>query len=254
MPHIELQNKVALITGASSGIGAATAIRLASSGAKVAVNYFHNEKGAKEIVASIENAGGAAIALRADVRNSSDCNSLLEATVRHFGPLDILINNAGSLVERLRLLELTEERWDEVLDLNLKSAYMCSRAAARGMIERKSGIIVNVSSIAGHNGGGPGAIHYAAAKAGLFGFTKAIAKELAPHSIRVNCVSPGVIVTPFHETFSTPEAMKNFVAAIPMNRAGTPDEVAKVIVFLCSDEASYLCGETIEINGGMLMR
>jgi 3-oxoacyl-[acyl-carrier protein] reductase len=136
----------------------------------------------------------------------------------------------------------------------LKSAYICSRIAAASMIERKSGVIVNVSSIAGHNGGGPGAIHYAAAKAGLFGFTKAIAKELAPHGIRVNCVSPGVIATPFHEQFSTPEAMRSFVAAVPMGRAGTPHDVANVIVFLCSNEASYLCGETIEINGGMLMR
>jgi NAD(P)-dependent dehydrogenase (short-subunit alcohol dehydrogenase family) len=254
MPHPELKNKVALITGASSGIGAAAAIRLAASGAKVAVNYFRNEKGAQETVAAIAAAGGAAIFLRADVRIPSECHSLLDAAVRHFGALDILINNAGSLVERLRLVDLTEERWDEVLDLNLKSAYICSRIAAPGMIERKSGVIVNISSIAGHNGGGPGAIHYATAKAGLFGFTKAIAKELAPHGIRVNCVSPGVIATPFHEQFSTPDAIRNFVAAIPMGRAGTPDEVAKVIVFLCSGEASYLCGETIEVNGGMLMR
>jgi 3-oxoacyl-[acyl-carrier protein] reductase len=254
MPHPELKNKIALVTGASSGIGAAAAIQLAASGAKVAVNYFHNENGAKETVAAIAAAGGAAIALRADVRNSAECHSLLDAAVRHFGPLDILINNAGSLVERQRLLDLTEERWDEVLDLNLKSAYICSRIAAASMIERKSGVIVNVSSIAGHNGGGPGAIHYAAAKAGLFGFTKAIAKELAPHGIRVNCVSPGVIATPFHEQFSTPEAMRSFVAAVPMGRAGTPHDVANVIVFLCSNEASYLCGETIEINGGMLMR
>jgi 3-oxoacyl-[acyl-carrier protein] reductase len=254
MSHPELKNKVALVTGASSGIGAAAAIQLAASGAKVAVNYFRNENGAKETVAAIAAAGGAAIALRADVRKSAECESLIEATLAHFGPLDILINNAGSLVERQRLLDLTEERWDEVLDLNLKSAYICSRIAAASMIERKAGVIVNVSSIAGHNGGGPGAIHYAAAKAGLFGFTKAIAKELAPQGIRVNCVSPGVIATPFHEQFSTPEAMRSFIAAVPMGRAGTPDDVANVIVFLCSNEASYLCGETIEINGGMLMR
>ncbi|MGO9640369.1 MAG: SDR family NAD(P)-dependent oxidoreductase [Candidatus Acidiferrales bacterium] len=253
MAYPELKNKAALVTGASSGIGAATAILLAASGTKVVVNYFHNEKGARETVAAIQAAGGESILLRADVRKSAECLSLVDASVRQFGPLDILINNAGSLVERLRILELNEERWDEVLALNLKSAYVCSRAVAKSMIERKSGVIINVSSIAGRNGGGPGSIHYATAKAGLLAFSKAIARELAPHGVRVNCVSPGVIATPFHERFSTAEGMRNYIASIPMGRAGTSEEVAKVIVFLCSDEASYLCGETIEINGGLLM-
>jgi len=253
MAHPELENKVALVTGASSGIGAATAILLGKAGAKVVVHYFHNEKGARDTVATIQAAGSHAVAQRADVKKSSECLSLIEATVQAFGPIDILVNNAGSLIERLKLADLSEEKWDEVLDLNLKSAYVCARAVAKSMVERKSGVIVNVSSIAAHNGGGPGAIHYAAAKAGLLGFSKAIAKELAPHGVRVNCVSPGVIATPFHEQFSTVEAMRNFAAATPMGRAGTPDEVARVIVFLCSEEASYLCGENIEINGGMLM-
>lgn len=249
----DLTGKVALVTGASSGIGRATAELLANCGAAVAVNYHSNEAGAAAAVKSITEAGGRAVALRADVKRADDVHELVNTTVREFGPVDVLVNNAGSLVERLRILELTEERWDEVIDLNLKSAFLCSQAVAAAMIERKAGAIVNVSSVAGRNGGALGSIHYSAAKGGLITMTKGFAKELAPHGVRVNCVSPGVIETPFHEQFSTPEAMKNFVNMIPMGRVGSPAEVATVIAFLASDASSYLCGETIEINGGMLM-
>jgi 3-oxoacyl-[acyl-carrier protein] reductase len=140
-----------------------------------------------------------------------------------------------------------------VMNLNLKSAVLCAQAVAASMIERRSGSIVNIGSIAGRNGGGPGAAPYAAAKGGLMTFTKSLAKELAPYGIRVNCVSPGVIDTPFHETFSTPGMMSNFVKAIPLGRVGTPIECAKVIAFLASDAASYIVGESIEVNGGQLM-
>jgi len=249
----DLKNKVALITGASSGIGRATAEVLGASGANVAVNYFKNEKGANEAVAAVQAAGGKAVALKADVRRSVECSSLVAATEKAFGPIDILINNAGSLVERLRILELTEERWDEVFDLNLKSAYLCCRAVAKSMIDRKSGVMINVSSIAARNGGGLGASHYAAAKGAMTTFSKSLAKEMAQHNVRVNCVEPGVIDTPFHQQFSTPELMKAFTASIPMGRVGTSAEVAQAIAFLCSDASSYLCGESIEINGGMLM-
>src|SRR3989440_7044300 len=184
---------------------------------------------------------------------AGDVESLVERTVTELGPIDILVNNAGSLVERLRILELTEERWDEVIDLNLKTAFLCCRAVAASMMERKTGAIINVSSIAGRNGGALGSIHYSTAKGGLITFTKGLAKELAPFGVRVNAVSPGVIDTPYHEQFSTPEAMKAYVGGIPLGRVGTPAEVAKVIAFLASDAGSYLCGETIEINGGMLM-
>ena len=163
------------------------------------------------------------------------------------------MNNAGSLVERLRILELTEERWDGVIDLNLKSAFLCCQAVVGSMMERKTGAIVNVSSIAGRNGGALGSIHYSTAKGGLITFTKGLAKELGPFGVRVNAVSPGVIDTPYHEQFSSPEMMKAYAGMIPLGRVGTPAEVAKVICFLASDAASYLAGETIEINGGMFM-
>jgi len=169
------------------------------------------------------------------------------------GPIDILVNNAGSLVERMRILEITPERWDEIQNLNLKSAVLCAQAVAASMIERKMGAIINVVSIAGRNGGGLGAGAYSAAKGGLIAFTKSLAKELAPHGVRVNAISPGVIDTPFHQVFSTPEMMRTFVAAIPLGRVGTPTECATTIAFLASEAASYIAGETIEVNGGQLM-
>jgi 3-oxoacyl-[acyl-carrier protein] reductase len=249
----DVTGKVALVTGASSGIGRAAAKALAANGAQVAVNFHSNEDGAEETRAEIVAAGGRAVALKADVAKASDVQSLVERTVNELGPIDILVNNAGSLVERLRILDLTEERWDEVIDLNLKSAFLCCRAVVASMMERKTGAIVNVSSIAGRTGGALGSIHYSTAKGGLITFTKGLAKELAPFGIRVNAISPGVIDTRYHEVFSTPEVMKSYVAGIPLGRVGTPAEVAEVICFLASGAASYLAGETIEINGGMFM-
>lgn len=251
--YIDLSGKVALVTGSSSGIGRATAVALAECGAAVAINYNRNEAGAEEGRKSIADAGGRAIAIQADVTRSNDAASLVERTTKEFGPIDILVNNAGSLVERLRILDLTEERWDEVMNLNLKSAFLCSKAVAASMMERKSGAIINVTSVAGRNGGALGSIHYSTAKGGLITMTKGFAKELAPFGVRVNAVSPGVIDTPFHEQFSTPEAMKGYVGMIPLARVGKSEEVAQVVAFLASDAAGYLCGETIEINGGMLM-
>jgi len=251
--HLDLDGKVALVTGASSGIGRATAVALAECGASVAVNFHRNESGAEAARAEIVNAGGRATVIQADVTRAADVRALVARTVEQLGPVDILVNNAGSLVERLKILELTEERWDEVIDLNLKSAFLCSQAVAASMMERKTGAVVNVSSIAGRNGGALGSIHYSTAKGGLITMTKGFAKELAPYGVRVNAVSPGVIDTPYHERFSTPEAMKAYVTGIPLGRVGTPEEVASVIAFLASDAASYLSGETIEINGGMLM-
>ena len=249
----DLKGKVALVTGASSGIGRATAEMLAANGARVAINFHRNKAGAEGARTQITSAGGSAIVVQADVTRARDVQSLIEQTVAEFGPIDILVNNAGSLVERLRILELTEERWDEVIDLNLKSAFLCCRAVAGSMMERKTGAIVNVSSIAGRNGGALGSIHYSTAKGGVITFTKGLAKELGAFGVRVNAVSPGVIDTPYHEQFSSPEMMKTYAGMIPLGRIGTPAEVAKVICFLASDSASYLAGETIEINGGMFM-
>jgi 3-oxoacyl-[acyl-carrier protein] reductase len=249
----DLKGKVALVTGASSGIGRATAETLAANGARVAINFHRNKTGAEAARTQITEAGGSAIVVQANVTRAREVESLVAQTVAEFGPIDILVNNAGSLVERLRILELTEERWDEVIDLNLKSAFLCCRAVAGSMMDRKTGAIVNVSSIAGRNGGALGSIHYSTAKGGVITFTKGLAKELGPFGVRVNAVSPGVIDTPYHEQFSSPEMMKTYAGMIPLGRIGTPAEVAKVICFLASDSASYLAGETIEINGGMFM-
>jgi 3-oxoacyl-[acyl-carrier protein] reductase len=249
----ELNGKVALVTGASSGIGRATAEALAGNGARVAINFHRNKAGAAAALAQIVDRGGTAIIVQADVTRAKDVESLVEQTVAELGPIDILVNNAGSLVERLKILELTEERWDEVIDLNLKSAFLCCKAVAGSMMERKAGAIINVSSIAGRTGGALGSIHYSTAKGGLITFTKGLAKELGPFGVRVNAVSPGVIDTRFHEEFSSPEMMKTYAGMIPLGRVGTPAEVGKVICFLASDAASFLAGETIEINGGMFM-
>ncbi len=251
--YLDLSGKTALVTGASSGIGAATAIVLADLGAKVALGYYNNEKGATETAQQIAAAGGKAVTLKADMRDAAEPAALVGRAAEALGPLDILVNNAGSLVARLPLPKITAAGWDEVMNLNLRSAALCAQAVAPAMIERKSGAIVNVVSIAGRNGGGPGAGAYAAAKAGLIAYTKSLAKELAPHGVRVNALSPGVIDTPFHEVFSTPEMMANFVKMIPLGRVGTSMECAKAIAFLVSDAASYIAGETLEVNGGQLM-
>ena len=250
---MDLTGKVAIVTGASSGIGHATALSLANCGAAVAVNYHNNEIGAELLRRQIVANGGKAVAIQADVTVASDVESLVKRTVEEFGTVDILVNNAGSLIERLRLLEMSEERWDQVVDLNLKSAFLCCKAVAPLMMERKTGAIINLSSIAGRNGGALGSLHYSSAKGGLISFTKGLAKELAPFGIRVNAVSPGVIDTPYHEQFSSPEMMKNYVNAIPLGRVGNSEDVAKVIAFLASDASGYLVGETIEVNGGMYM-
>jgi 3-oxoacyl-[acyl-carrier protein] reductase len=252
-PYFDLSGKLALVTGASSGIGAATAQVLAELGANVAIGFLNNADGASRTKLAVEKAGRKAISIQADVRQTSAIQKLVKETNAQLGPIDILINNAGSLVQRLPLVSITEERWDEVVNLNLKGVLLCSQAVAPSMIERKTGSIVNIVSIAGRNGGGPGAGAYSTAKGGLITLTKAWAKELAPHNVRVNAVSPGVIDTPFHEMFSTPEMMANFVKAIPLGRAGTSLETATAIAFLASNAASYITGETLEVNGGQLM-
>ena len=251
--YMDLTGKVAIVTGASSGIGSATAQVLANCGAAVTINYHHNEAGAELVLKQIIAGGGRAVTIQADVTAASEVEELVKRTTEELGPVDILVNNAGSLIERLRILELSEQRWDEVIDLNTKSVFLCCKAVVPSMMERKSGAIINISSIAGRNGGGLGAIHYSTAKGGVISFTKGLAKELALFGIRVNAVAPGVIDTPYHERFSSPEMMKSFASAIPLGRVGTAEEVAKVIAFLASDAASYLAGETVEVNGGLWM-
>ncbi|NDD63758.1 MAG: glucose 1-dehydrogenase [Acidobacteria bacterium] len=250
----DMSGRVALVTGASSGIGSWAAIALAECGVTVAINYFRNKAGAEETRALIESKGGRAITIQADVSGRIGATELVNKTREELGSIDILVNNAGDLIQRSPLVDFPEELLDQVIDLNFKSVLYCSQAVMREMMARESGSIINVGSIAGHHGGGPGAGVYAATKAAVMCLTKGLARELAPFGVRVNGVAPGVIDTPFHEKRSTPEQMAQFVAAIPMKRVGTAEECGRVIAFLASDAASYLHGEMIEINGGQMMR
>lgn len=248
-----LEGQVVLITGASSGIGRATAEAMARQGARIGVNYHKNKAGAEEAVEKIRQAGGDALAIRADVTSSAEVHALVEAVRERWGRVDVLVNNAGDLLRRSMLADMTEEYWDQIMALNLKSVFLCVKSVWEEMAARQSGCIINVSSIAGRNGGGPGAAAYAAAKGGLLTYTKGLAKELAPYSVRVNGIAPGVILTPYHERYSPPEVLQKFVASIPLGRAGTSEEIAEVIVFLASPAARYITGETVEVNGGMWM-
>ncbi|HET7840182.1 MAG TPA: SDR family oxidoreductase, partial [Terriglobia bacterium] len=193
------------------------------------------------------------MAIHADVTSSADVNAMVDAVTKRWGPVDCLVNNAGDLLRRSTLADMTEEYWDQIMALNLKSVFLCVKAVWEAMVARKSGCIINVSSIAGRNGGGPGAAAYAAAKGGLLTYTKGLAKELAPHGVRVNGIAPGVIATPYHERYSPPELFAKYIQSIPLGRAGTSEEIADVIVFLASPAARYITGETIEVNGGAWM-
>jgi 3-oxoacyl-[acyl-carrier protein] reductase len=245
----EFSAKTALVTGASRGIGAATAVALARRGvARVLVHYNRHREGALETLDRVRAAGADGETLGADLATLAGIESLLA----QLPEIDILINNAGSLVRRARLLECTPQLYDEVMTLNLRSAWAITQAVAPAMIRKGAGIVVNLSSIAARNGGGPGATVYAAAKAAVVAITKGLAKELAPQGIRVNAVSPGTVDNDFHRQFSTRQSLDNVLAATPAGRLGTNDDIAGVIVFLCSDAASYLHGQTIEVNGGVL--
>jgi 3-oxoacyl-[acyl-carrier protein] reductase len=249
----ELEGRVALVTGASTGIGRATAIALAARGASVAINYRRHREEAEGARREIQTAGGQAAVIQADVATREGVETLVAATRAELGSIEILVNNAGDLIERRALRDFTDDLWDRVVDLNFRSVFLCTQAVMGEMIERRRGAIINVGSIAGHHGGGPGASIYASAKAAVMCLTKGTARELAPYGVRVNSVAPGVIMTPFHERLSTPEMLAQFTSGIPLGRLGTPEEVASVIAFLASDQAAYINGETIEINGGQLM-
>ena len=250
----EFEGKTALVTGASRGIGAAAAIALANSGASRLVLHYNSYKpGIENVMASARNAGAEALAIQADLGTDAGVEAFLQGLKATGAGIDILVNNAGSLVKRAKLAEFTPELFDRVMTLNVKSAWFISQAVAPHMIERKSGVIVNVSSIAARNGGGMGAAIYAAAKAAVSTITKGLAKELAPQGIRVNAVSPGTVDNDFHSKFSTRQILDAVVAATPAGTLGTNEEIADTIVFLCSHAARYIHGQTIEINGGMFM-
>jgi 3-oxoacyl-[acyl-carrier protein] reductase len=248
----DLTGKVALVTGAGAGIGRAIAEALGSRGASVAVHHFKSREGAEAAAAAI---GNRSAAFQADLTQHDQVEALVAAVEKTLGPVDILVNNAGDLIERRTLVEMTEALFRKVVDVNLTSTFFCCQAVAPSMIARATGVIVNMASLAAHNGGGPGAFAYAASKAAVIAMTKAIARELGPKGIRVNCVSPGLIGdTQFHGRFTKPDAFDAMAKTVPLGRAGTPAEVATVVAFLAGDGAAYLAGETIEINGGMFMR
>ncbi|HEY7514767.1 MAG TPA: SDR family NAD(P)-dependent oxidoreductase, partial [Vicinamibacteria bacterium] len=222
----ELEDTVALVTGAGGGIGRAAATALAARGADVAVHFHRNEAGAAETARQVEAIGRKAAVYGADLTKRAEAVGLVSAVLARFSRIDVLVNNSGDLVERKGVLEMTEELWRHVIDLNLSSVLFTTQAAAGAMIERKRGVIVNVTSVAAHNGGGPGSLAYAASKGGLISLTKAIAKELAPKGVRVNCVSPGLIgQTSFHERLTSPEVFAAVEKTVPLGRAGTPEEV-----------------------------
>ncbi|MGQ9594078.1 MAG: 3-oxoacyl-[acyl-carrier-protein] reductase [Anaerolineae bacterium] len=247
----DLSGKVAIVTGASRGIGRAIALELARRGATVVVNYHTNEAAAQEVVAEIERAGGRALAIRADVSQPEEARRLVDAATETFGQVDILVNNAGVTRDTL-LMRMSEEDWDLVLDTNLKGAFNCIKAAARTMVRRRFGRIINITSVAGL-AGNVGQANYCAAKAGLIGLTKAVAKELGPRNITVNAVAPGFVETDM--TASLPQDLKDTaIRMTPLGRAGRPEDIAKAVAFLASDEAAFITGQILSVDGGMVMQ
>lgn len=245
--------EVAWVTGSSTGIGRAIALGLAEAGCRVVVHYNSSEDEAREVVGKIESSGGEAMMLRGDVADSGDVGRMVREIKGRFGRLDILVNNAGTLIERRPFAEMTEDLWDRVMDVNLKSVYLVSQAALPLMKRQGKGRIINITSVAARNGGSTGSTAYASAKAGVSTLTRSMAKELISDNILVNAVSPGVIDTLFHDRFSEPEARKKREKTIPIGREGRPEEVAGVVVFLASPAADYMVGEIVEVNGGQLM-
>ena len=250
----ELEGKTALVTGASRGIGAATAIALARAGAsRVVIHYGGYREGAERTLGMVEEAGAKAELVGGDLGTSEGIRRFIDSLREAAMEVDILVNNAGSLVKRAKLAEYTEDLFDRVMNLNVKSVYFITQALVPRMIGKGSGVVVNVSSIAARNGGGIGATVYSCAKAAVSTMTKGLAKELAPRGIRVNAVSPGTVDNHFHEVFSNQQILDSVVAQTPAGKLGTNEEVADTIVFLCSDASRYIHGQTIEINGGMFM-
>ena len=253
--NVQLNGQRVLVTGGSGGIGSAIAERLASSGAIVAVHYFRNKEGADETVHMIREAGGKAEAFHADLTAIDQMNTLVIQVQTAFGaPIDILVNNAGQMSRRTPLIELTEDDYNEMLNVNFKSCVFLSQAVLPAMIAKGRGNIVNIASLAAVSGGGPGVALYAAAKGAMLTFTKNIAKEYASKGIRVNAISPGVIANTSNDRFKTEEIRKFIIDGIPLGREGLPKDVADGVLFLTSDLSSFVTGETLEINGGMYMR
>lgn len=245
-----LEGKVAIITGASRGIGKAVALKLAENGADCVVNYAGNETLAAETVSEIEQMGRQALKIKADVSDSGQVADMIKQALEQFGKIDILVNNAGITRDNL-IMRMKESEFDEVIDTNLKGVFHCLKAVTRPMMKQRSGTIINITSVVGSIGNA-GQANYAAAKSGVIGLTKTAAKELASRGITVNAVAPGFIDTDM--TQKLPEdAISQLKEQIPLNRLGAPDDIAKVVLFLASDAASYMTGQTVHVDGGMYM-
>ena len=245
-----LDGKVALVTGASRGIGRAIALKLAAEGAKVAINYAGNTAKAEEVKAEIEKNGGEAILVQADVADSTAVEAMVNVTVEAFGQIDILVNNAGITRDGL-MMRMKDEDFDAVINTNLKGVFYCTKLVSKLMMKKRSGRIINMASVVGLMGNA-GQTNYAAAKAGVIGFSKSAAKELAARGITVNMVAPGFIDTDMTAAM-TDKAKEMTLTGIPLNRMGTPEDVANAVAFLVSDNASYITGQVINVDGGMVM-
>jgi 3-oxoacyl-[acyl-carrier protein] reductase len=248
---MKLNGKVAVVTGGGRDIGRAISTRLAAEGAKVAINFLNDEASASATAAEITGAGGQAIVVRGDMTRAADVEALFARTAEAFGDeLHVLVNVTGGLVARKTIEEMDEAFFDHVMGLNLKSTWLATKAAAPRM--KTGASIVNLASIAGRDGGGPGASIYATSKGAVMTFTRSMAKELGPRGVRVNSVCPGMISTTFHDTFTKDEVRKNVAAATALKREGRAEEVADVVVFLASEEAAFVNGVNLDVNGGLL--
>jgi 3-oxoacyl-[acyl-carrier protein] reductase len=245
---MKLAGKTAIVTGAGRDIGAAAAIKLASEGANVVINYFSSAEGAMNTVAAIESAGGKAIALQGDLNKKSDVDLLVAKTVETFGGIDVLVNNAGGLIARKTIAQMPLEHWESVMSLNLTSTFLMTQAC---LAEMDSGAIVNLASQAGRDGGGPGAVAYATAKGAVMTMTRGLAKELGPN-IRVNALCPGMIDTDFHNIHTPDAGRRNLEATAPLKRQGHVDDAANLVLFLACDDSAFVTGANIDLNGGML--
>lgn len=245
-----LQGKNALVTGSSRGIGKAIALQLAKQGVNIAVNFAGNEERAEEVVQEIKNLGVSAIKIKANVADEKEVKSMVKEIISTFGNLDILVNNAGITKDNL-LMRMKVEEFDQVIDTNLKGAFLCTKAVTRQMMKQRDGRIINIASIVGVSGN-PGQANYVAAKAGLIGLTKSTAKELASRNILVNAVAPGFISTDMTDVL-TDEQKSAILSSIPLEKLGEPEDIANVVCFLASEDAKYITGQTIHVDGGMVM-
>lgn len=246
---MKVQGKIAIVTGGARDLGRAISVKLAAEGAKVCVNYFDNEQDAKDTLDIISKAGGEAIMVQGDMTKAADVQHLVGETIKAFGEqIDILVNVVGGIVGRKTITEQDEKWYDFLMDVNMRSCWLCTREVVPHMAN--GGSIVNFSSLAARDGGGPGASMYATAKAAVMTFTRAMAKELGPQNIRCNALCPGTIATSFHDRFNTPENRERMRQGYPLRREGTAQEVADLVCFLASSESSYLTGTNIDINGG----